>query len=115
MILQADNSVHLALHHMRLTKGQIQIISRIVSRIAGDKAEIYLFGSRVNDQAKGGDVDMVIEVEQRLCRLDRGRIKMELEQVLGLPVDILVHARDTERTPFQTIAHAHATRLEVRP
>ena len=100
---------------MRLTKEQIRIIAKVVSRIAGEKAEVSLFGSRVNDQAKGGDVDMLIEVNQRLSRLDRGRIKMELEQALGLPVDILVHVRDTERTPFQTIAHAHATRLAVRP
>jgi predicted nucleotidyltransferase len=100
---------------MRLTKEQIRIITKVVSRIAGEKAEVSLFGSRVNDQAKGGDVDMFIEVDQRLSRLDRGRIKMELEQALGLPVDILVHVRDTELTPFQTIAHAHATPLAVRP
>lgn len=100
---------------MRLTKEQIQIIGKVVSRIAGDKADTYLFGSRVNDQAKGGDVDMVIEVDQRLSRLDRGRIKMELEQALGLPVDVLVHVRGTELTPFQTIAHAHAERLEEQP
>lgn len=100
---------------MRLIKEQIRIIAEVVSRIAGEKAEVSLFGSRVNDQAKGGDVDMLIEVNQRLSRLDRGRIKMELEQALGLPVDILVHVRDTERTPFQTIAHAHAIRLAVRP
>ena len=100
---------------MRLTKEQIRIIAKVVSRIAGDQAETYLFGSRVNDQAKGGDVDMVIEVDQRMSRLDQGRIKMELEQALGLPVDVLVHVRGTELTPFQIIAHAHATRLAARP
>ena len=40
---------------------------------------------------------------------------MELEQALGLPVDISVYVRNTEPTPFQLIAHAHATRLEARP
>ena len=39
---------------------------------------------------------MVIEVGQRLCKFDRRRMKIESEQVLGLPVDILAHARDTE-------------------
>ena len=100
---------------MRLTKEQIQVIAKVVSRIAGDNAQPYLFGSRVDDQAKGGDVDMVIEVDQKLSRLDRGRIKMKLEQALGLPVDVLVHVRDTELTPFQKIAHAQATRLETQP
>ena len=57
---------------------------------------------------------MLIEVVQRFSRLDQSRIKMELEQALNLPVDILVHVRDTEPTPFQTIAHANATRLAVQ-
>ena len=38
---------------------------------------------------------------------------MELEQVLGLPVDILIQVRNTEPTPFQALAQAHAERLEV--
>jgi len=63
---------------------------------------------------RGGDADLLIEADQRLSRIEQGRIKMELEQVLGLPVDILVQVRNAEPTPFQTIAKAHAKRLEMR-
>jgi predicted nucleotidyltransferase len=98
---------------MRLTTRQAKIIAQLVSRYAGDTAEIYLFGSRLNDQAKGGDVDILIEMDRRLSRIERGRIIMELEQSLGLPVDILVHVRNTEPTPFLKIAHSHAERLEA--
>jgi len=100
---------------MRLSVQQRRIITRVVSRFAGEAAEVYLFGSRLNDQARGGDVDILIETDRQLSRIDRGRIKMELERSLGLPVDILVHVRHTEPTPFQTIARAHAARLEERP
>jgi len=63
---------------MRLTTRQAKIIAQLVSRYAGDTAEIYLFGSRLNDQAKGGDADILIEMDWRLSRIERGRIIMEL-------------------------------------
>jgi hypothetical protein len=42
---------------------------------------------------------------QHLSRIEQAKINMELEQALGLGVDILVHVRTTEPTPFQTIAY----------
>ncbi len=99
---------------MRLTTRQIKNINQVISRVASDKASVYLFGSRLNDQAKGGDVDILLEVDQQISRIEQGKIKMELEQMLGLPVDILIHVRNTELTPFQTIAYAHAVRLDVK-
>lgn len=41
---------------MRLAAEQIRLIPQTVSRWAGDGANVYLFGSRLNDKAKGGDV-----------------------------------------------------------
>ena len=100
---------------MRLTSCQIEIITEVVFRNAGETAAPYLFGSRLNDQARGGDVDIFIEVDQPLSWIGRARIKMELEQALGLPVDILVRVRNAEPTPFQIIAQAQAVRLAGRP
>lgn len=98
---------------MRLTKKQIQIITEVISRFTDATASIYLFGSRLNDQARGGDVDILIETDQRPSRIEQGKIKMELEQAFGLPVDILFYVRNTEPTPFQTIVYAHAAQLEA--
>lgn len=98
---------------MRLTQLQIQTFIPVVSRSAGMVVSIYLFGSRLNDKTKGGDVDILIETEQKLSRIDQGKIKMELEQAMGLPVDILVRVKNTEPTPFQAIAKAHAARIET--
>ncbi len=44
---------------MRLTETQRQIL---VSAIWGrdPQAEIYLYGSRANDEARGGDIDLLV-------------------------------------------------------
>jgi len=46
---------------MRLTKDQIQHIKKHVLSIYGKNAHVYLFGSRINDNEKGGDIDLYIE------------------------------------------------------
>jgi predicted nucleotidyltransferase len=98
---------------MRLTPEQVRLIIDAVSRWAGKGAEVYLFGSRLNDNVSGGDVDIFVEADAALSLIQRARIKMELESRLGLPVDIIAHVRNAALTPFQIIARADAARLEV--
>ena len=100
---------------MRLTQEQVQLITHTISHWAGDGAHIYLFGSRLDDRAKGGDVDIFVEADASLSLIQRAQIKMELESRLGLPVDIVSQARNVVPTPFQIIARSGATRLEVQP
>ena len=97
---------------MRLTKPQTDTILQTVSRWAGTEATVYLFGSRLNDQAKGGDIDLFIEAKVPLSLLLRAQIKMELETQLGLPVDIISKVLEAEPTAFQIIARSHAIPLE---
>lgn len=95
---------------MRLNSEQVQAINQIVHRKAGETAKVYLFGSRLDDAARGGDVDLLVETDEKVPRIKHARMKMELEQLLGLPVDVLVHARGTEASPFVELA-----RLKGRP
>ena len=67
---------------MRLTQEQIRLIAQTVSRWAGEGVEVYLFGSRLNDQARGGDVDLLVESDAPLSLIQRAQIKMELESRL---------------------------------
>jgi predicted nucleotidyltransferase len=98
---------------MRITKEQIQLIIQTVSCLAGAGAEVYLFGSRLNDQAKGGDVDLLIESDTPLSLIHRAQIKMELESQLDLPIDIVTKTRGAVATPFQIIALSCSYHLEV--
>ncbi len=98
---------------MRLTKQQTVIITQTVSRLAGTGALVHLFGSRLNDQAKGGDIDLFIESDSPLSLIQRAKIKMELESQLGLSVDIVSKTRGTVETPFQIIAQSNSAQLEI--
>lgn len=97
---------------MRLTPSQIHAITQTVSRLTGGTAEVFLFGSRLDDRARGGDIDLLIETSTPLALVERARIKMELESLVSLPVDIVSQVRNSASTPFQRIARANAVRLE---
>lgn len=100
---------------MRLTQEQISSILAVVTQFAGEDAKVYLFGSRLDDRAKGGDVDLLIETGKPLTLLDRARIKMHLEKKLGLPVDVIVQNRNDSPAPFQRIARSQGVPLEKTP
>ncbi len=61
---------------MRLTSDQEQIIKSTVARVLEAESRVWLFGSRVDDELRGGDIDLLIETEaafpnraKMLCRL----------------------------------------------
>lgn len=96
---------------MRLPANTVQAIRETVTGEAGADATIYLFGSRLNDAARGGDVDLYVECDAPLSRLRLAALKLRLETLLALPVDLVVASRNTVPTPFQRIARHGAIRL----
>lgn len=96
---------------MRLSEAQKKEIVRTLRSRVGDEAEIFIYGSRLNDAARGGDIDLYIELTDPLSALDQAKIQMELETLLGLPVDLLVHSRQRPRTAFHQIAKHHAVKI----
>ena len=49
---------------MRLSPEQIVAIRKGVLLVAGNAARVWLFGSRVRDQERGGDVDLLLELDE---------------------------------------------------
>lgn len=89
---------------MRLKTEQITNIIEIVQAITQQPFQIRLFGSRLNDEAKGGDVDLLIEMPQLLGLLQKAQLKNALESRLNLPVDLLIVQTGQKLSPFQQIA-----------
>jgi predicted nucleotidyltransferase len=100
---------------MRLTSEQIATILDTTHAVAGAQASVWLFGSRLDDARRGGDVDLLIESAPPVGLLQRARIKVTLEQKLNLPVDIVAMAPHGPVSPFVTLARAHARQLNFRP
>jgi len=91
---------------MRLTELQRTIIRQTVSRIVGLDARVILFGSRLDDSARGGDLDLLVESDELPTLMQRSRIKLALESSLVMPVDIVAIKRGAQPTAFQRIALA---------
>jgi len=74
---------------MRLTPAQIDTIKSTAAAVLGEGVRVTLFGSRLHDGQKGGDVDLYIEVpDPRL--MQKIRCKVELQDRLDMPVDLIV-------------------------
>ena len=49
---------------IRLSEREIEAIRKTVEEVFGKEARVYLFGSRVNPEEKGGDIDLFIEAPE---------------------------------------------------
>lgn len=72
---------------MRLSVDQTSVILHCVHQQFGADAQVLLFGSRLDDTARGGDVDLLVESPTAPTQRQRALATMALEQALNLPVD----------------------------
>ena len=49
---------------MRLTADQTQTIRQLARQVAGNRSRVRVFGSRLDDTAHGGDVDLMLELPE---------------------------------------------------
>ena len=78
---------------MRLSATQTQTILHCVRQQFGADAAVMLFGSRLDDAARGGDVDLLVESQSPPTLRQRSLAKMALERALNLSVDIVAMQR----------------------
>ena len=75
---------------MQLTPDQAQAIREGIRGCMGPHAKIWLFGSRVDDNRRGGDVDLFVEPETAPDLAASLRCKGALADALDLHVDLIV-------------------------
>ena len=93
---------------MRLATEEQSAISYAIHQADAD-AMIYLFGSRADDAAKGGDIDLLV-LSKRINLMTKLKILAQLHQKLGdRKIDIAVYP-DTTR-PFPRMVIQEAVRL----
>ncbi|MBZ4669176.1 MAG: uncharacterized protein PWP07_1761 [Epulopiscium sp.] len=85
---------------LRLTANEVTAIKKVIHSLDSE-AKIYLFGSRVDDNKRGGDIDLLI-FSNKLNQEDISKIKYNLWDEIGeQKIDILI-AKDTSH-PFTRI------------
>jgi predicted nucleotidyltransferase len=89
---------------MRLSADQISNLRKTVTSLIKDVTVIRVFGSRLDNSRKGGDLDLVVESEQRHGIIQKADLKIALERVLGLPVDVLLVTQNGARSVFERLA-----------
>lgn len=101
---------------MRLTKKQIQVLKNIFDEVFGSDASLMLFGSRVDDNRHGGDIDLYVTgfdqsiEEQLMAKLKfLAKVKQQLgEQRIDL---VFSQASDQPVMPIHKIAEKTGVEL----
>ena len=99
---------------MRLTKAQIAVIKSTAQRVLGESAQVTLFGSRVDDNLKGGDIDLLMEMDKPIANKTQaiGKIYVQLIRELGdRKIDILIKDPTTQPAAVFNIAQENGVRL----
>lgn len=92
---------------MRLTQEQAQITKNTVARVLGAESRVWLFGSRVNDDLRGGDIDLLVETDAKFP--NRAKVLCDLYGALifalgDRKLDVLLKDGRTADAPIFNIA-----------
>ncbi|MCH8538857.1 MAG: nucleotidyltransferase domain-containing protein [Alkalimonas sp.] len=93
---------------MRLSSQQQTVIKQTLAKHFGESSEIRLFGSRLDDNARGGDIDVYIEPE--LTAVDeiidaKLNALVELHQQLGeQKIDLVINRKSGLVLPIYQVA-----------
>lgn len=98
---------------MRLTTSQAALIKQQARKVFGQEADVWLFGSRTDDQLRGGDIDLLIELQSPISgRVSKiCQIHAALQLALGeQKIDIIALDPSMTVRPI----HENAKRMGVR-
>ena len=79
---------------MRLSLSEIEIIIKNTNKTFGPESKVFLFGSRVDDNKKGGDIDLFIETDNHENLNEKKSVFLaNLEQELGIQkIDVVIQS-----------------------
>lgn len=99
---------------VRLTDDERRIIRDAVRRHFGPAAIVRLFGSRTQDAARGGDIDLLVESPVPIDNALAASLKVEVDIQMACDdpkVDILVIDPTTPTQPIHQLAKASGVLL----
>jgi predicted nucleotidyltransferase len=95
---------------MRLEVEKIDILKDLILKISPN-SEIFLFGSRVYDEKKGGDIDILVLSEKKISFIDKAKIEKEFFKKFGeQKLDIITFFYN-EKSNFKNLILKEAIKL----
>ena len=103
---------------MRLGQFEIEAINSIAEKYFGKEAQVFLFGSRVDDDKKGGDIDLFIKnKKEELLTLElKIQFLSELKIKIGdQKIDVVFDTEITRsKIDFYNSIQKNKTELKVK-
>lgn len=99
---------------MRLSPADREHIVQLTAQVAGCEAAVRLFGSRVDDGLRGGDIDLLVSLPRPVDHpaLLGATLAARLERVLGgRKVDVVLQAPNLAEQPIHRVALAEGILL----
>lgn len=95
---------------MRIPSEQIDFLKREVLALVPD-AVVYLFGSRIYDGKKGGDIDIMVISDKKISWKEKAKIKWRYFERFGEQKLDIVSSSFNERNPFKELVLHEGIRL----
>ncbi len=92
---------------MRLQPEQAKTIKDTVERLVGPSSRVWLFGSRVNEALRGGDIDLLVETDEIVPNRVKTLCKIKGALVMALgdrKLDVLLKDARTPDVPVFEVA-----------
>lgn len=95
---------------MRISTEQVELLKKNILTLLPN-AVIYLFGSRVDNNKKGGDVDIMVLSDRELLWKEKSLIKCKYFEKFGEQKIDIVSFSFEEKNPFKQITMEEGIKL----
>lgn len=87
---------------MRISPEQVDFLKKEILSFLPN-AVVYLFGSRVDDQKKGGDIDIMVLSNRKIGWKEKAKMKWRYYEEFGEQRIDIVSATFDEKSPFKEL------------